>query len=448
MSKQKPWSYKEGQYGCMVRVYERRGRPNLYMKFWSVPDSQMIQMCLGHADRELARQQCRQISDDLRHGRPVQKAESACAPAAALPAVPVPSSETVTRSSQVTTFRMLFQLYLNGKYPERTSKAYTEALRRCKIWLAFLRTTDVDGGRVVSADQLGENHLSNFIQRRRTAGGICVPGVRLGTTRRTPRDGEEPGAIRHIGERSIEADLGFLKQVLRWGHRSKRNGAPLVAEEPRMFPPMPRELEKHRPVMGHREYRVLRRIADAIDRQALFGCFIRLQDDLGWRVSALCALSAFDVDLRPTLGAPYGRVRKNPRNDKRKRDQFIPLSRHARATFVRLLERRALAPGDRELLFPAPRRKEEPWSRFHVRALQKRALLRAGLPLDGLVGAHAFRRKWATERKGYPIVDVMHAGGWTDHRTLEQCYFRSDPATVLDVVTRPTRRYERGTALR
>jgi len=28
---------------------------------------------------------------------------------------------------------------------------------------------------------------------------------------------------------------------------------------------------------------------------------------------------------------------------------------------------------------------------------------------------HSIRRKWATERKGYPVGDVMEAGGWKNN---------------------------------
>ncbi len=53
---------------------------------------------------------------------------------------------------------------------------------------------------------------------------------------------------------------------------------------------------------------------------------------------------------------------------------------------------------------------------------------------------HAIRRKWATERKGYPVKDVMHAGGWLDEATLVASYQHADPITVRRVVLHPTHR--------
>jgi hypothetical protein len=47
---------------------------------------------------------------------------------------------------------------------------------------------------------------------------------------------------------------------------------------------------------------------------------------------------------------------------------------------------------------------------------------------------HPFRRKFATERKHMPVIDVAHAGGWKETRTLLQCYQQPDEATLQQVV--------------
>ena len=53
---------------------------------------------------------------------------------------------------------------------------------------------------------------------------------------------------------------------------------------------------------------------------------------------------------------------------------------------------------------------------------------------------HALRRKWATERKGYPINDLAAAGGWRDTPTLLASYLQTDPETIKMVVLNPTMR--------
>jgi hypothetical protein len=47
---------------------------------------------------------------------------------------------------------------------------------------------------------------------------------------------------------------------------------------------------------------------------------------------------------------------------------------------------------------------------------------------------HAFRRKWATERKHIPDVDVAKAGGWQTLECLKTAYQQADQGTMLQVV--------------
>lgn len=77
-------------------------------------------------------------------------------------------------------------------------------------------------------------------------------------------------------------------------------------------------------------------------------------------------------------------------------------------------------------LFPAPKgrkgRTSKPWSRFHERDLLERAEEAAELdPLEG-GDFHAYRQKWAVERKHLATGDVAHVGGWRDFRSLERSY--------------------------
>lgn len=67
----------------------------------------------------------------------------------------------------------------------------------------------------------------------------------------------------------------------------------------------------------------------------------------------------------------------------------------------------------------------------------REAYARAELePLDGSLW-HTFRRKWATERKDMPVMDVAEAGAWRDTATLLKSYQQSDEATVTRVVLEP-----------
>jgi integrase len=71
---------------------------------------------------------------------------------------------------------------------------------------------------------------------------------------------------------------------------------------------------------------------------------------------------------------------------------------------------------------------------------------RAGLAkLDGSLW-HAYRRKWAIERKHLPLRDVAAAGGWKDVNTLLEVYQQADEGSVLLVTSETRKLRERGVA--
>jgi integrase len=71
---------------------------------------------------------------------------------------------------------------------------------------------------------------------------------------------------------------------------------------------------------------------------------------------------------------------------------------------------------------------------------------KATLPkLDGSAW-HAYRRKWAIERKGHNPKDVAAAGGWKDVATLLEVYQQPDEKSVLAVMSETKKLRERGVA--
>ena len=68
----------------------------------------------------------------------------------------------------------------------------------------------------------------------------------------------------------------------------------------------------------------------------------------------------------------------------------------------------------------------------------ERAERLAGVPKQDGSLWHAYRRKWATERKHHPDTDVAQTGGWSDLSSLKTAYQQADPRTLLVVVTEPT----------
>jgi hypothetical protein len=53
---------------------------------------------------------------------------------------------------------------------------------------------------------------------------------------------------------------------------------------------------------------------------------------------------------------------------------------------------------------------------------------------------HSIRRRWATERKGYPVKDVAAADGSKTEEVLVTSYQQADAETIKNVVLHPTAR--------
>jgi predicted RNA-binding protein len=85
-------------------------------------------------------------------------------------------------------------------------------------------------------------------------------------------------------------------------------------------------------------------------------------------------------------------------------------------------------------IFPSPTDPRTPISRHLADRWLREGETLAGLdPQEGSL-FHAYRRKWATERKHLPDVDVAAAGGWKNTVCLKTAYQQSDPETILKVV--------------
>jgi hypothetical protein len=83
--------------------------------------------------------------------------------------------------------------------------------------------------------------------------------------------------------------------------------------------------------------------------------------------------------------------------------------------------------------------KDAPWAPAQCQDYLRQAEAAAGVEkLEGGLW-HAYRRKWATERKELPLKDVAAAGGWKDVTTWLTCYQHADEATMLKVMASPTK---------
>ena len=91
-------------------------------------------------------------------------------------------------------------------------------------------------------------------------------------------------------------------------------------------------------------------------------------------------------------------------------------------------------------VFPAPKDPTRPCDRHLLDNWLRKAVTLAKVKLEPGGLWHSMRRKWATERKGYPVKDVAAAGGWRDEGTMLTSYQQVDAATIKQVVLYPTQR--------
>jgi integrase len=120
--------------------------------------------------------------------------------------------------------------------------------------------------------------------------------------------------------------------------------------------------------------------------------------------------------------------------DKKRREQVIPIP-ESFATEIKSFRVRLAAVGDGWVFKQAY--KDAPWAAAQCQELLRQAEAAAGVEnLDGGLW-HAYRRKWATERKELPLKDVAAAGGWKDVSTLLTCSQHADEATMLKVMESP-----------
>jgi hypothetical protein len=85
-------------------------------------------------------------------------------------------------------------------------------------------------------------------------------------------------------------------------------------------------------------------------------------------------------------------------------------------------------------LFPAPRQRSKPCGKSNpARWLRQAEKLAKLEPLDGSLW-HAYRRKWASDRRHQPDEDVAAMGGWRDPAVMRQAYQHADPSKRRQVM--------------
>ena len=248
-----------------------------------------------------------------------------------------------------------------------------------------------------------------------------------------------------VRTRTVEADLSVLRAMLNWGVRQRnRRGEPLVRYNPLQGVKLPREQNPMRPVATWERFektraalRDLQETACSTERMRWIKVELALvlAEATGRRRGAIQQLRWEDVNFdKGAICWPHD-------SDKRGKAWLMPMPEQL-ADELRKFQRRIGAVGG--WMFASERNSGAP---MHPRTLTKwleKAERKAGLPKLQQGLWHPYRRKWGTERKHLPIVDVAAAGGWKDTQTLLTHYQQPDAETLLAVMNEPRKVRERG----
>ena len=242
-----------------------------------------------------------------------------------------------------------------------------------------------------------------------------------------------------VRARAIASELHVLRTMLLWATRVRQSdGSWLLRDYPLRGLKLPREEDVRRPIASHERFLKLREVIGTLaetapqkrgrERWVRIGLALILAEATGARIGAIRGLRWSDI----TYGPP--RVRWRAEFDKKGRERLVPIP-ESLVQELRRFQVQLGGIGD-GWLFPCADG-SGPWPREIFGEQLLVAEQKAGL--EHLKGGawHSFRRKWATERKDLPLVDVKATGGWRDTNTLLTCYQQTDEASMLRVMEAP-----------
>src|SRR6266568_278546 len=382
MKHRKCWSKSIGERGTTVRLYEDHpGGPlnrSVYVK------GREVRKSLGHRDKELAIRQAYELLHSL-------------------------LSNEQALDQETLTVGMTSQLYLES--PQHLSKK--PLTQRCDKRNLGRVVAFLGASRDVST--LSESDVRGYTMARRQ-GDPSLKSV-------------APG--KPVRDRAIELDLVLLMTALNWAARERSStGRRLLRENPLTGVRLPKEKNPERPVMSHDVYLKLLEVAPRV--HPLLPLALIVAEGTGRRISAWRNLVWDDVDFES------GTIHWCAEHDKKGFEGVMPMSSSVRTAL--LAQQKAQAAIGKAPVFPSPKDPTKPCSRHLFDKWLRRAhrLAKIVPPRRGMW--HPIRRKWATERKGYPVKDVAAAGGWKTEEVLVTSYQQADAETIKKVVLRPTHR--------
>lgn len=254
---------------------------------------------------------------------------------------------------------------------------------------------------------------------------------------------------RPVRDDSVAKEIALLHAMLRWATTVRQvNGEPLLPYDPIAGVRVTFEINPRRSVATWERFTKTRAALQQQARDATTETDRRryqyvelaliLAEATGRRLNAIRNLRWEDINFTQQ------RIRWRADADKKRKTWEIPATPELLHTLKSFQREFGVVGG---WLFPHPDDTTIPMSRYQFGISLERAEIKAELPKLDRALWHAYRRKWATERKHLPLKDVAAAGGWKDVETLLTCYQEPDPDTLLAVMAEPRKVREIATAI-
>ena len=398
------WSYAVGERGRTVTVYERTPGGVLYVRAFDPIWKKYVRRSLGHRNRARAKWYVFDQAAKLHEG------------------------DAQLLAGRVTLARVLAEYETYRTPKKQGARGRGEDRRRIEMWARMLGGTK-DPHAVSMAE------WERFITLR-SSGAIDPRGQPVVEADRQP-----------VRPRTVGGDCLWLNGVFRWAARWRDEaGRYLMQSNPTRGYEVPVEKNPRRPVATPDRYRAIRSAAEAMTMRVTWtgkrrhvrsylSELLTVAHHTGRRIGAVCKLRREDLRLERTPMAPHGAIRWPADTDKAGKEWVTPINADVRQALDRLeLEAYANGCSNSEWVFPAPADASQPLQSMVASRMLMRAEKLSGVPPQQGSLWHAYRRGWATARKGLSDVDVAAAGGWSDTTSLKRCYQQADEASILQVV--------------
>jgi len=315
-----------------------------------------------------------------------------------------------------------------AEYLDNKERTRDDAKARVHVLLGYF-------GEDFRVEDLSRDHQRAFERARQVGGIVTIKGDKTRTMRRTRA-------------RSAQADIALLHTMLQWATTVRLPSRQFLLERNPLYG-VKRVCEKNKkqPVATWERYeatisaiRRLRAESDSDDarmRWARMEFALFLAERTGKRLGSIRQLRWEDFGFERQV--VYWRAE----TDKKGYKWEVPMPSDF-FDAVKGFQRDIGAVGG--FVFSAPDSCDGIMDRHLFDKWLSIAEKKAELPkLDGSLW-HAYRRKWAIERKHLPVKDVAAAGGWKDVSTLLEVYQQSDEQSVLAVTSVTLKLRERGVA--